>query len=85
VGSVLRSLLQDESLVAGLAAVTLAVGLVWLWVRSLPLQNPQQVMDEIIALDERYEQGRVGESTYTERRAVLKSQLRNLLNKRGQA
>jgi hypothetical protein len=85
VGSVLRSLLLDESLVAGLAAVTLSVGLVWLWVRNLPLQNPQQVMDEIIALDERYEQGRVGESTYTERRSVLKSQLRNLLNKRGQA
>lgn len=84
VGSVLRSLLQDQSLVVGLAAVTLAVGLVWLWVRSLPPQNPQQVMDEIIALDERYEQGRIRESPYAERRAVLKAQLRNALNKRGQ-
>jgi len=80
----LGSLLQDDSLLVGLAAVTATVGLAWLWVRSLPAQNSQQIMDEIIALDKKYEQGRVRASTYAKRRAALKAQLGATLNKRGQ-
>ena len=81
----LSSLLQDDSLLLGLAAVTTAVGLAWLWVRRLPAQGPQQLMDEIIALDEKYEQGRVAQSAYTKRRVALKAQLRSALNTRSQA
>ncbi len=78
----LGSFLQDDNLLVGLVAVTATVGLAWLWVRSLPAQSPQQIMDELIALDEKYEQGRVRESTYAKRRAALKAQLGAAVNKR---
>jgi hypothetical protein len=75
-------LLRDDSLLLGLAALTAAVGFAWLWVRSLPAPNPDQLLEEIAVLDERYAADRISKASYAKRRATLKSQLRATLARR---
>lgn len=77
-------LIQDDRLLIGLTALTAAVGVAWLWLRRTQPQasTAEQVMDEIIKLDERYEKGRVTERVYDLRRAELKKQLRAVLKKK---
>ena len=77
----LDKLISDDSLLLGLAALTAAVGAAWLWVRSLPKANTEQILEEIAVLDERYERGGIPKAAYNKRRAALKARLRALLNK----
>jgi mono/diheme cytochrome c family protein len=80
----LQSLAGDDRLLLALAALTLAVGIAWIWLsrsaNGKPL-TPNQLMDEIIALDESYEQGAVSQRTYEKRREALKDQLRSVVEK----
>jgi len=77
------------SLILGtLGLVLVGVG-VWWWFRSGPDgdagvdggENPEAIMDEIIALDEAYEAGEVGEAVYKKRRDALKARLSKLVEK----
>jgi hypothetical protein len=61
-----------------MAALLAAVGALWLWVRRTPA-NREAVLDEIAALDARYERGEVKEAAYQKRRAALKDQLHSLV------
>jgi mono/diheme cytochrome c family protein len=72
------AILRDPSLLAGLAALLVAVGALWVWVRRTPA-NRDAVLDEIVALDARYERGDIREAAYQKRRAALKEQLRGLV------
>lgn len=45
--------------------------------------NPEALMDAIIALDDLYQSGQLPESAYLERRAKLKERLREILEERG--
>ncbi len=83
-GGGLQDLFQDDRLLIGLTTLTAAVGVAWLWLRrTQPQANPaEQLMDEIIKLDERYENGRVTERVYDSRRSELKKQLRAALKKK---
>lgn len=77
----------SDDLLAGLAALTAAVGLAWLWLRRLPAAGTpltaEAIMDEILALDERYANGKVSEAVYAKRRASLKAQLAKKMIPRG--
>lgn len=80
-GAGVSNLIQDDRLLVGLTALTAAVGVAWLWLRRTQptAASAEQLMDEIIKLDERYEKGRVSERVYDSRRAELKKQLRTVL------
>jgi mono/diheme cytochrome c family protein len=82
------------SLVIGLAVlgvVLIAAG-VWLYRRNLPAQeelfeqpkslpaaeNAETVMDAILALDDLYQEGKLPEEAYSQRRAELKARLKEL-------
>ena len=75
----LGSLLQDNDLLVGLAALTVAIGLVWWWLRAATVETKESVMDEIVTLDQRYEAGQVGEKAYRKRRTALKARLAKLV------
>jgi hypothetical protein len=77
--------LTDDSLLLGLAALTLAVGVLWLWVRASPSRQPESVLEEIAALDARYESGKIGKRAYSTRRAKLKRSLSQALDQGGKA
>jgi len=83
-GSGFVDLIQDDRVLIGLSALTAAVGVAWLWLRRTQTQaaTAEQLMDEIIKLDERYEKGRVTERVYDLRRAELKKQLGAALKKK---
>lgn len=73
----LPSALRDPSLLTGIVALMAAVGLAWLWVRR-GAPSRSAILDEIVALDERYERSQVTEAAYRKRRAALKAQLSSL-------
>jgi mono/diheme cytochrome c family protein len=77
-GGGLFDFVNDDSVLIGLAALTLAVGVTWIWLRRTqpPAETSEQVMDEIIKLDQRHEKGRISGAEYKKKRAALKSQLR---------
>ncbi|MEX2160568.1 MAG: cytochrome c [Anaerolineales bacterium] len=75
--------LADDSLLLGLAALTLAVGVLWLWVRASPARQPESILEEIAALDARYESGKIGKRAYSTRRAKLKRSLSQALDQGG--
>lgn len=79
-GGGLAGILNDDSLVVGLASLTLAVGAIWLWLRSA--QTPEQWMDAILALDARYKRGDISKQAYNRQRAALKAKLQYSLDKR---
>lgn len=79
------SLVKDDSLLIGLVVLTAVVGIAWLWLRRLPVAQPRGVgiiMDEILALDARFEGGKLTKAAYAKRRAVLKARLRRELDKK---
>lgn len=81
-GAAAASLTDNEDLLVGLAALTVAVGFAWLWMRSLPGEAPsstERILAQIAALDERYERGGLARSGYTKQRAALKERLRRAL------
>jgi mono/diheme cytochrome c family protein len=82
-GGGLLAFVSDDSLLIGLAALTLAVGVAWFWLRRTQpsVATAEQIMDEIIKLDQRHEMGRISAAEYKKKRAVLKKQLR--LNLKG--
>lgn len=80
----LAALASDDRLLVGLAALTVAVGSLYFWLRRLPREAPrssEQILDEITALDERYEDGMIKQAAYDKRRAALKARLRRSLEK----
>lgn len=81
-GGALNGILRDENLVIGLAGLTIAIGAVWLWLRTA--QSPERLMDEIIALEARYKRGAMSKQSYTKQRGALKDRLRKLVTKQGQ-
>ncbi len=82
-GGGLLALVSDDSLLIGLAALTVAVGVAWIWLRSTqPSEIPENLMDEIIKLDRRFEKGRISDGVYEKRRGALKKQLRRSLKDR---
>lgn len=81
------SLLQDDSLLVGLIGLTVAVGFAWLWLRRLPTApSPEleRVLAEIVALDERYEHGKITKVAYAKKRKSLRERLARELDRRGQ-
>jgi hypothetical protein len=77
-GGGLQALLGSNDLVVGLAALTLAVGAAWLWLRHIQA-GPEAVLDRIARLDARYEAGKLRKDAYERQRAALKAQLRRSL------
>lgn len=77
----LQSLAADNRLLAGLAALTISVGLAWLWLHSLQ-PNVDLLMDQIIALDERHKRGDIAKNAYNQKRAALKEKLRRALKEK---
>jgi mono/diheme cytochrome c family protein len=83
-GGGLQAVLADDRLTIGLAALTVTVGIAWLWLRRIGGAMPQtaeQIMDEIIALDDAYEKANIKQVTYETRRAVLRERLRIIVEK----
>lgn len=74
-GGGLQAVLASDGIVVGLAALTVAVGLLWLWLRRMQAE-PQQVLAQITRLDERFARGDIAENKYKRQRAALKAQLR---------
>ena len=81
----LADLANQREFLIGLAALALAVGLAWLWLRRLSVQqpSPEEVMDAIIVLDARYAEAAISEDDYLKRRAALKGRLRRALEAQG--
>ncbi|MEX2143399.1 MAG: hypothetical protein WD740_02295, partial [Anaerolineales bacterium] len=77
-----EALLRDDSLLFGLASLTIAVGAAWLWVRNMPVPSPEQILEKIVSLDLSYESGRISKAVYTKLRSDLKGQLKFLLRRR---
>ncbi|MCL5429179.1 MAG: cytochrome c [Chloroflexi bacterium] len=78
---------RDDNLLAGLAALTAAVGFAWIWLWRRPAAPPkgiEHILDEIIDLDERYERGGLAKTTYTKQRTALKARLRRELGRKNQ-
>ncbi|HRN51275.1 MAG TPA: cytochrome c [Anaerolineales bacterium] len=74
-GGGLQAVLASDNVVIGLAALTVAVGLLWLWLRRMQA-GPEQLLAQITRLDERFTRGDVAENVYKRQRAALKAQLR---------
>ncbi|RME87882.1 MAG: hypothetical protein D6770_08205, partial [Anaerolineae bacterium] len=75
---------------AGALGVVLVLAGVWLYLRDrsrlekeegeeADLEDPDEVMDAIIALDDLHRAGELGDEAYRARRAELKEKLRRLL------
>lgn len=77
-GGGLQALLASDGAVVGLAALTLAVGVAWLWLRRLQA-TPDQLLAQITRLDERFARGDMAENKYKRQRAALKAQLRRIV------
>jgi mono/diheme cytochrome c family protein len=76
-GSSLLALANSDQVLIGMIALTAAVGLAYLYLRRYG-ETPGrsvQLLDEILALDERYAAGEVSEAVYAKRRAALKARL----------
>jgi hypothetical protein len=80
-GGGLQALAGNDDLLAGLAALTLAVGAAWLWLRRLQ-PAPETLMDQIVALDARFARGDIGKNAYNQKRAALKERLRRALQEK---
>ncbi|MCW5874287.1 MAG: cytochrome c [Anaerolineales bacterium] len=74
-GGGLQAVLASDGVVVGLAALTVAVGLAWLWLRRMQT-GPDQLIAQIARLDERFARGDLAENKYRRQRAALKAQLR---------
>jgi hypothetical protein len=72
------SFAAGDRLLVALAALTASVGVAWLWLRRLQ-PNPEALMDQIIALDERHSRGDLAKNAYNQQRAALKEKLRRAL------
>lgn len=81
-GGAFAGILNDDSVVVGLAGLTLSLGAIWFWLRSA--QTPEQLMDAIIALDARHDRGDIGKPAYLRQRKALKAKLRQAISKRGE-
>lgn len=77
---VFNLILEDDSLLPGLFGLTLAVAVLWLWLRVSPAK-PETLLDEIAVLDERYAAGQIAEAAYQRRRAALKARLAQALDR----
>lgn len=76
-GGGLQSLVNND-LITGLAVLTVAVGVAWLWLHQVQA-GPETVLDRIVRLDARYESGKLDKEAYERQRAALKAQLRRIL------
>ncbi|UYN91760.1 MAG: c-type cytochrome [Anaerolineales bacterium] len=76
----LQAVLASDGVIVGLAALTLAVGLAWLWLRRVQT-SPDEVVAQIARLDARYEAGDMAQNQYKRQRAALKAQLRRMMKK----
>ncbi|MBX3045839.1 MAG: c-type cytochrome [Anaerolineales bacterium] len=74
----LQAVLASDGVVVGLAALTVAVGLLWLWLRRMQA-SPDEVLAQITRLDERFAAGDIAENQYKRQRAALKAQLRRVM------
>ncbi len=95
-GGELRAEISDGSsnnltatIILGAVGLVLVGAGVWWWMRpstsagdaSLDAGSPETIMDEIIALDAGYEDGRIDEDEYLEERAAMKARLKDSLEK----
>lgn len=78
-------LARDDQFIIGLLALTLAVGIAWLWLRLMRIlpQRSNDLLDEIVALDAKFEAGDMARNEYRRRRAALKDALRQALEREG--
>lgn len=84
-GGGLVSLASSDEFLVGLIALTAAVGVAYLYLRrygDAPGRS-EKLLDEIIALDERYASGQVSEALYAKRRSALKARLADAMDKEG--
>jgi hypothetical protein len=78
---------NTTSIIVGALGLALAGIGVWWWFRLDQAgeskeddgENPEEIMDEIIALDEKYEAGKMDEAVYKKRRDALKARLSKLV------
>lgn len=69
-------LVASDSLLAGLAALCVAVGAAWLWLHRRQQVAPNVLLESIAALDDQYAAGKLNEVKYRSQRTRLKEQLR---------
>jgi len=80
---------NTTSIIIGALGLVLAGIGVWWWFRGDQVDeteaddggNPEDIMDEIITLDEKFEAGEIGEKVYKKRRDALKARLSKLVEK----
>ena len=75
-----QSLLASDTVISGLAVLTAAVGVAWLWLRHLQ-RDAQQLLAQIARLDERHARGEIAEGRYQRQRSALKAQLQRVLKR----
>jgi mono/diheme cytochrome c family protein len=74
--------LNDDSILVGMVAITLAVGYAWIWLRNTDVSSYGRIkptLDKIVLLDMQFERGKLSKNNYLKRRNTLKSKLRSEL------
>lgn len=79
-------LARNDALLVGSAALTVAVGAAWMWLRrqEAQLRSSTALLDAIVSLDQQFEAGDLPKNDYKRRRAALKEALRQALGREGQ-
>ncbi len=77
----LQAVLASDGVVVGLAALTVAVGLAWLWLRRIQA-GPDEILAQIARLDARFASGDMAENQYKRQRAALKARLGRAVKER---
>ena len=76
---------NGDRLLIGMAALTAAVGIAFFWLRRLPAEMPRQtqrILEQISLLDDQFEKGKIGKTSYNKHRKVLKGRLSAAVRKK---